>query len=303
MDDAGDVVLLHHALEVGEVGDVAVDARERLELLVAQREPQAVVAAPEVIGDDGLAAVEQRANGPGAEGAEGAGYEVAHARHDANGARSAERRAAGARGCGAMSDPVSIPPLPAPLAWGVEPASFSLDDGPLLTIAAPPRTDLFVDPAGAEPRTARPGCSARGGRLPALGARAVHVRRHLRRRRAAAVGGRAHVGEARLRGVAAGRDDGRLGDHGRADVRRRQRVRGRGRGRVAAALAPRGGVRAARAGRGRRGWRFVRHFALDALAACSVGFSAQSPTGRGRDGALRRHQLRPEAVADLRSGE
>ena len=95
MDDAGDVVLLHHALEVGEVGDVAVDARERRELLVAQREPQPVVAAPEVIGHDGLAAVEQRAHGPRAEGAECAGHQIAHAPHDANGARSAERRRGG----------------------------------------------------------------------------------------------------------------------------------------------------------------------------------------------------------------
>ena len=53
-----------------------------------------------------------------------------------------------------MSDPVSIPPLPAPLVWGVEPASFSLDDGPLLTITAPPRSDLFVDPAGSDPQDA-----------------------------------------------------------------------------------------------------------------------------------------------------
>ena len=86
MDDAGDVVLVHHALEVREVGDVAVHARERRELLVAEREPQPVIAAPEVVGHDVLAAVEQRAHGPRAEGAEGAGHEVAHAPHDANGA-------------------------------------------------------------------------------------------------------------------------------------------------------------------------------------------------------------------------
>jgi hypothetical protein len=41
--------------------------------------------------------------------------------------------------------------LPAPLAWDVAPASWSLDEGPALTIAAPARSDLFNDPAGGEP--------------------------------------------------------------------------------------------------------------------------------------------------------
>ena len=41
----------------------------------------------------------------------------------------------------------TIAPLPAPLAWEVAPASWSLDEGPLLTIAAPARSDLFSDPA------------------------------------------------------------------------------------------------------------------------------------------------------------
>ena len=212
--------------------------------------------------------------------------------------------AAAARGCGAMPDPVSIPPLPAPLVWGVEPASFSLDDGPLLTITAPPRSDLFVDPAGSDPQDAAPRLlGSRRGRLPALGARAQHVRRHLRRGRAAAVGGRADVGEAGLRGVAAGRDDGRLGHHRRAGFRRRQRVRGRGRGRVAAPLAPRGGVRAARAGGGRRGLALRAPLRARRARRRAGGVLGAVAARRGRDGALRRDRLRPERVADLRSGE
>ena len=50
---------------------------------------------------------------------------------------------------------VTLPPLPAPLTWDVEPASWSLD-GPVLTIEAPARTDLFHDPAGREPELGAP---------------------------------------------------------------------------------------------------------------------------------------------------
>ena len=53
-----------------------------------------------------------------------------------------------------MADPVTLPPLPAPLAWEVAPAHWSLEDA--LTIAAPARTDLFRDPAGGEPQSAAP---------------------------------------------------------------------------------------------------------------------------------------------------
>jgi uncharacterized protein len=54
-----------------------------------------------------------------------------------------------------VSDSVTVPPLPAPLSWDVAPATWSFD-GAALTIAAPPRTDLFRDPAGSEPQTAAP---------------------------------------------------------------------------------------------------------------------------------------------------
>ncbi len=53
-----------------------------------------------------------------------------------------------------MTDLVTVPPLQAPLSWDVAPATWNFDGA--LTIAAPPRTDLFRDPAGSEPQTAAP---------------------------------------------------------------------------------------------------------------------------------------------------
>jgi len=55
-----------------------------------------------------------------------------------------------------VPDAVALAPLPAPLAWDVAPASWRLDDGPVLTIAAPRRSDLFNDPSGREPEDAAP---------------------------------------------------------------------------------------------------------------------------------------------------
>ena len=72
-------MVVEHALEVGEVGDVAVDARERRELFVAQREAEPVVAAAEVVGHDGLLAIEQRADDPRTERAERSRHQMAHA--------------------------------------------------------------------------------------------------------------------------------------------------------------------------------------------------------------------------------
>jgi regulation of enolase protein 1 (concanavalin A-like superfamily) len=44
-----------------------------------------------------------------------------------------------------MTEPVRLAAVPQPLHWAATPASWSLD-GQTLTIAAGPRTDLFVDP-------------------------------------------------------------------------------------------------------------------------------------------------------------
>ena len=54
---------------------------------------------------------------------------------------------------------------------------------------------------------------------------------------------------------------------------------------------------------GDEGWRFVRHFALDAPAAVQVGFSAQSPLGEGATARFDEIAFAPSGVDDLRSGE
>ncbi len=71
---------VERVLERVEVGHVALDVGERVRLvLAAERDRQPVAAAAEVVGDDGVPAVEQAADRPGADRAERAGHE--HAPH------------------------------------------------------------------------------------------------------------------------------------------------------------------------------------------------------------------------------
>jgi len=203
-----------------------------------------------------------------------------------------------------MPDHVSIPPLPAPLGWRVEPASFSLDDGPLLTITAPPRSDLFVDPAGSDPQDAAPrllgpvegdfqlsarvrstfdGTFDAGALLLWAGARtwaklAFEV---------------SPQGETMVVSVIT---DGRVSDDANAFVVEDDAVWLR--------LSRRGAACALHARvEGDGGWRFVRHFGLDAPAAVQVGFSAQSPLGEGATARFDEIGFAPSGVSDLRSGE
>ena len=203
-----------------------------------------------------------------------------------------------------MPDPVSIPPLPAPLEWDVEPASSSLGEGPLLTIAAPPRSDLFVDPAGSDPQDAAPrllgpvesdfqlsarvrstfeGTFDAGALLLWAGARtwaklAFEV---------------SPDGEPMVVSVIT---DGRASDDANAFVVEDEAVWLR--------ISRRGSACALHARLdGDEGWRFVRHFALDAPAAVRVGFSVQSPLGEGATARFDAIGFAPSGVADLRSGE
>ena len=205
--------------------------------------------------------------------------------------------------CG-MPEPVSIPPLPAPLAWDVEPASWSLDDGPLLTIAAPARTDLFVDPAGAEPTAGAPRLlgpvegdfqlSARvrstfAGTFDA-GALLLWAGDRTWAKLAFEV---SPQGETMVVSVIT---DGRASDDANAFVVEDEAVWLR--------LSRRGTACALHARlEGDDGWRFVRHFALDAPAAVQVGFSAQSPLGEGATARFDEIGFAPSGVSDLRSGE
>ena len=97
---------------------------------------------------------------------------------------------------------VDVRPLPAPLSWDVAPASWRLDTGPELVIAAPARCDLFRDPGGREPETGAPRLlGPAAGDFQLFSARAVHVRRGAFDAGALLLwAGRRHMGEAGVRG-------------------------------------------------------------------------------------------------------
>jgi regulation of enolase protein 1 (concanavalin A-like superfamily) len=203
-----------------------------------------------------------------------------------------------------MRDPVAMAPLPAPLAWETEPASWSLDEGPLLTIAAPARTDLFVDPAGGEPLAGAPRLlgpvegdfqlSARvrctfAGAFDA-GALLLWAGERSWAKLAFEVSPQA---EAMVVSVVT---DGRASDDANAFAVADDAVWLR--------LSRRGPACALHARlEGDEGWRFVRHFALDAPAAVRAGFLAQSPAGEGATARFDRIGFAGQGVADLRSGE
>jgi len=48
------------------------------------------------------------------------------------------------------TDSLILPSIPAPLSWGTPPVSWNIDGGGALAIAAGPRTDMFVNPAGTD---------------------------------------------------------------------------------------------------------------------------------------------------------
>jgi hypothetical protein len=78
VDDRADAVLVDRALDLVEVGHVAVYTRERSEPLVVERQAEAMVADAEVVGHDVVAAVEQRADRPRPDGSQRPGHEVPH---------------------------------------------------------------------------------------------------------------------------------------------------------------------------------------------------------------------------------
>jgi len=200
-----------------------------------------------------------------------------------------------------MSDSVTIAPLPAPLAWDVAPASWSLDEGPALTMAAPAGSDLFIDPSSGAPQAAAPRLLGRAQGDFQLSAR-------VRCTFAGAfdagalllwAGERCWVklayevspdGEPMVVSVVT---DGRSDD-------------------ANAFLVPDGAVwlRVSRRGAGcalharldGERWRFVRHFALDAPDSLRAGFLVQSPTGDGADAHFDDIAFVPEGLTDLRSG-
>ena len=196
---------------------------------------------------------------------------------------------------------MTIAPLPAPLAWDVEPASWSLDDGPLLTIAAPARSDLFSDPAGGAPVDAAP-------RLLGPLAGDFQLSARVRCTFAGAFDAGALLlwageeqwvklafevspqGEPMVVSVAT---DGRSDDANAFVVDD---------GAVWLRVSRLGAACALHARLDGEDWRFVRHFALAAPDGLRAGFLAQSPMGEGATARFDAIDFVPERLADLRSG-
>jgi regulation of enolase protein 1 (concanavalin A-like superfamily) len=191
--------------------------------------------------------------------------------------------------------------LPGPLAWDGAPASWSLDEGPALTIAAPARSDLFNDPAGGEPKagaprllgpvvgdfqlSARVRCTFAG----AFDAGALLVWAGERRwlKLAFEV---SPQGEPMVVSVVT---DG-LSDDANAFVVADDAVFLR-----VSRLGPAYALHARLDG---EAWRFVRHLALAAPDAVRAGFLVQSPTGDGATARFDEIGFVAERLADLRSG-
>ena len=198
-----------------------------------------------------------------------------------------------------MTEPVTVPPLPAPLSWDVAPASWQLDDA--LTFAAPPRTDLFRDPAGSEPQSAAP-------RL--LGP--VEGDFQLSARVSCTFDGAFDAGalllwadEARWVKLALeASPDGEPGvvsvvTDGLSDDANAFAVSGDAAWLRISRLGP---SCALHARHDDERWRFVRHFPLAATSGLRAGFLAQSPTGEGATARFEAVAFTQERLADLRSG-
>ena len=200
-----------------------------------------------------------------------------------------------------MSDFLTIAPLPASLAWDVAPAGWSLDAGPALTIAAPARSDLFINPPDGEPTATAP-CllgpvegdfqlSARvrctfAGTFDA-GALLLWAGERCWAKLAFEV---SPQGEPMVVSVVT---DGRSDDanafvvHDDAVWLRISRL---------------GAACALHARLDGEDWRFVRHFALAAPDGLRAGFLVQSPLGDGATARFDEIGFVPERLADLRSG-
>jgi len=198
-----------------------------------------------------------------------------------------------------VTEPVTVPPLPAPLSWDAAPASWQLDDA--LTIAAPPRTDLFRDPAGSEPQAAAP-------RL--LGP--VEGDFQLSARVTCTFDGAFDAGALLLwadetRWVKLALEASPDGDpgvvsvvtDGLSDDANAFAVSGDAAWLRISRLGP---SCALHARHDDERWRFVRHFPLASASGLRAGFLAQSPAGEGATARFETIAFTAERLADLRSG-
>jgi len=198
-----------------------------------------------------------------------------------------------------VPDAVALAPLPAPLTWDVPPASWSVEDGPSLTIAAPARSDLFSDPSGREPEDAAPrllgpvagdfqlSARVRCTFVGAFDAGALLLWADPRRWVKLAFEA-SPQGERMVVSVVT---DGRS-DDANAFV-----VPG---GAVWLRVSRLGEACALHARLDGGPWRFVRHFAFAAPGGLRAGFLVQSPTGDGATARFDEIGFVPERLAELR---
>jgi len=200
-----------------------------------------------------------------------------------------------------MSDLLTIAPMPAPLAWDVAPADWSLDAGPALTLAAPARSDLFVNPPDGEatanaPRllgsvegdfqlSARVRCTFAG--TFDAGALLLWASERCWTKLAFEVSPQGEPG------VVSVVTDGRSDDANAFAVHDDA---------VYLRIARLGAACALHARLDGEDWRFVRHFALAATDGLRAGFLVQSPVGDGATARFDEIGFVPERLADLRSG-
>jgi regulation of enolase protein 1 (concanavalin A-like superfamily) len=199
-----------------------------------------------------------------------------------------------------VSELVSLPPLPAPLSWDVSATSWALEDG-VLSVEAPPRSDLFRDPGGSEPQngaprllgpvegdfqlSARVTCTFAGafdaGALLLWADDAHWVKLAL------------EVSPAGEPGVVSVVTDGLSDDANAFAVES---------GTAWLRVSRLGSACALHARLDDEPWRFVRHFPLAATGGLRAGFLAQSPTGDGATARFASIGFVPDRLADLRSG-
>jgi len=196
---------------------------------------------------------------------------------------------------------ITLSALPFPLRWAPAPERWHVAPGGALSITAGPRTDLFVDPQGAEPALNAPRLVGRPAGDFQLSARVTvdHVATydagvlvlHAHDRAWAKLClERSPRGEAMIVSVVT---------RGVSDDANGLTVDG---GTVWLRVARNGPAIAFHASTDGEYWQLVRHFALDPADALDVGFEAQSPTGDGCTAVFDAIAYRPESLADLRSG-
>jgi regulation of enolase protein 1 (concanavalin A-like superfamily) len=200
-----------------------------------------------------------------------------------------------------MDEPIGLSPVPVPMRWLLSPVDWNVSDGGL-TIAAGPRTDLFVDPETRAKTVTAPALTAPLQGDFTLSAR---VRADLAATFDAGVlvlwadprawaklclerspDGRAMIVSVVTRDVS---DDCNSftvdGDH------------------VWLRISRFGGTFAFHASTDAASWRLVRYFAHDEAPRMSVGFLAQSPTGEGCSVTFDDIRYSPDRPGDLRSGD